>query len=137
MRSQMTRAAVFVAVAAVEAACARSSTPPLTPVAAVTSSLRAVAAAQEQYYSDHRSYTTDLAALRQYPGCVIQPGVTITVHAAGPRGWAASGFHPEFPGRSCVQWVSAPDGVPVPETALQHRRGDFVPGGVVCDASVE
>lgn len=135
-RYQVTRVAVLVALAAAGAGCARSSGAPLTPVGAVTSSLRAVAAAQEQYYSEHRSYTTDLAALRRYPGCVIQPGVTITVHAAGARGWAASGFHPEFPGRSCVQWVSAPDGVPVPETTLEHRRGDALPGGVVCDASV-
>ena len=97
----------------------------------------AVAVAEEKYYADHASYTTDLTALQQYFGCVIQPGVTITVHDAGPRGWAASGFHPGFPDRSCVQWVSAPDGVAVPETALEHRRGDSLPGGVVCDASVK
>jgi hypothetical protein len=131
------RAVVLLASAAVGAACTGSSSPPLPPINAVTSSLRAVATAQEKYYADHRSYTTDVAALRQYPGCPLQPGVTITVHAAGPRGWAASGFHPGFPGRSCVQWVSAPDGVPVPETALEHRRGDSLPGAVVCDAPVE
>jgi hypothetical protein len=117
--------------------CASPSTPPLTPVGAVTSSLRAVAAAQEKHYTDHGTYSSDLQALRRYPGCVIQPQVRITFHEASKRGWAASGFHPMFPERSCVQWVSRPDGVPVPQTLLEKRRADEKPGGVVCDASVQ
>jgi hypothetical protein len=118
-------------------ACASPPTPPLTPVGAVTSSLRAVAAAQEKYYTDHGTYSTDLQALQRYPGCVIQPRVTITFHEASTRGWAASGFHPAFPDRSCVQWVSRPDGVPVPHTLLEKRPADEKPGGVLCDAPMQ
>ena len=137
MRHELTYVVLLGALTFLSGGCAHSSTPSFTPAGAVTTSLRAVAVAEEKYYADHASYTTDLTALQQYFGCVIQPGVTITVHDAGPRGWAASGFHPGFPDRSCVQWVSAPDGVAVPETALEHRRGDSLPGGVVCDASVK
>jgi len=118
-------------------ACTAAPLQPLTPVGAVTSSLRAVAAAQERYYTDHGTYSADLKALERYPGCVIQPRVTITFHEAGTRGWAASGFHPAFPDRSCVQWVSRPDSVPVPRTLLEQRRADEKPGGVVCDAPVQ
>jgi hypothetical protein len=118
-------------------ACASPPAPALTPVGAVTSSLRAVAAAQEKHYTDHGTYSTNLEALRRYPGCVIQPGVTITFHEGSTRGWAGSGFHRGFPDRSCVQWVSRPDGVPVPLTLLEQRRADEVPGGVVCDAPLQ
>jgi hypothetical protein len=118
---------------ALVAGCVRSPEPPLTPVGAVTTSLRAVASAQGKYYTEHGTYTTDLGALRRYPGCRIQPDVTITIHAANADGWAASGFHPGFANRSCVQWFSRPGAVPVPVTALERRRGDSLPGGVVCD----
>ena len=136
MNSEGSVATLCLVLTSLAAACAPSSGPTLTPVGAVTSSLRAVAAAQEKHYSDHGSYSTDLAALRRYPGCVIQPGVTITIHEGGAWGWAASGFHPGFPDRSCVQWVSRPGGVPVPLTTFEKRRGDALPGGVVCDPTV-
>ena len=115
------------------AACARGA-PPLTPVEAVTSSLRAVASAQEAHYADHRTYTTDLDVLRTYPGCRIHSNVTITIHSGTAEGWAASGFHARFADRSCVQWVSRPGAVPVPRTLRDSLGGDARPGGVVCDA---
>jgi hypothetical protein len=115
------------------AGCARSPEPRLSPVAAVTSSLHAVATAEEKYYTEHGTYTTEVGALRRYPGCSVQPGVTITIHEANADGWAASGFHPGFASRSCVQWFSLPGAVAVPVTALERLRGDSIPGGVVCD----
>jgi hypothetical protein len=133
VESEGRRAALLLAWASLVPGCVRASAPTLTPVEAVTSSLRAVAAAQHKHYSEHGSYSTDLATLRRYPGCVIQSGVRITIQEGSPRGWAASGFHPDFPDRSCVQWVSRPGGVPVPITAREKRRGDALPGGVVCD----
>ena len=130
----MTRTGTVILGTLVGAACARGA-PPLTPVEAVTSSLRAVASAQEAYYADHGTYTADLDALRRYPGCHIQLDVTITIHEGTSRGWAASGFHPQFPERSCVQWVSRPGGASVPLTRRESRRGDALPGGVVCDSA--
>jgi len=59
------------------------------------------------------------------------------MHEAGESGWSASGFHPRFPNRSCVLWVSRPDGVPVPHTQLEKRGADENPGGVVCDAPTQ
>jgi hypothetical protein len=107
---------------------------PVRPIEAVRSSLHAIASAEERYYSDHGTYTTDVAALLEYPGCDIKPAVSITIHTASADGWAASGTHPGFPGRSCVQWVSRPGAIPVPVTRQDGRRGDELPGGVVCDA---
>jgi len=115
-------------------ACARAA-PPLTPVDAVTSSLRAVATAQEAFFQDHHTYTTDLDALLRYPGCRVHRGVRITIHEAAADGWAASGSHRNAPDRSCVQWVSRPGGVAVPVTRREGRRADALPGGVVCDST--
>jgi hypothetical protein len=106
----------------------------LTPVAAITSSLHAIASAQERYYADHGTYSIDIEALQQYPGCTIRPGVTITIHTASAQGWAASGTHPGFPDRSCVQMYSEQGAIPVPLTHRDARRADEQPGGVVCDA---
>jgi len=107
---------------------------PLTPIEAIRTSLHAVASAQERYYADHGTYSTDLDALQQYPGCNIRPSVTITIHTASAQGWAASGTHPGFPDRSCVQMYSEKGTIPVPLTHRDARRADEHPGGVVCDA---
>ena len=119
--------------------CARAGRQPpisqeLRPVDAVRSSLRAIASAEERYFADHGTYTTDVSALLEYPGCDVRQDVTITIHTATEQGWAASGTHPGFPDRSCVQWVSRPGAIPVPVTRQDGRRGDERPGGVVCDA---
>ncbi len=130
----MTRSRLAMTTALLAAACAGAAPPPPAPIGAVRTSLRAVASAQERYWRDHGTYATGVAELMRYPGCRVQPGVTITIHAATAKGWAASGTHPGLADRSCVQWVSEPGGVPVPITQHDGRRGDEEPGGVVCDA---
>jgi hypothetical protein len=96
--------------------------------------LHAIATAEEKYFRDHGTYTQDVATLRRYPDCTIQPGVEVTVHDASAHGWAASGTHAGFPARSCVQWYAKPGQIPVPVTRRDRRRADEVPGGVVCDS---
>ena len=53
--------------------------------ATLLTDLRNLATAQEIYYREHVTYTTDLAALRISPS----PKSQITISAADARGWAA------------------------------------------------
>jgi hypothetical protein len=105
--------------------------PPLTQM---RSALRAIASAQELYYEAHNTYTTHVDTLRQMPACAYSAQVTVIVLAASTLGWAAKSVHPVLPGRSCVQWVASPGQIEVPLTDHDHRRGDALPGGVVCDS---
>jgi hypothetical protein len=107
------------------------------PIALVRTSLRAVATAQETYWTEHGTYTTDLSVLRQVmegiESCEIQEGVTVRIAEASENGWAAEANHPEYPGRSCVQWYAKPGAVEPIATAREGKRGDESPGRVICD----
>ncbi len=104
------------------------------PIYLVRSSLRAVASAQHAHWQKHNTYTTDLEVLKQYPGCEIKDGVTVRVVDGSEDGFAMEATHPEFPGRSCVQWYGREGLVTVVATAREGKRGDDKPGMVVCDA---
>jgi hypothetical protein len=107
------------------------------PIALVRTSLRAVARAQETYWVEHQTYTTDLSVLRQVmegiESCEIKEGVTVRVAQASEDGWAMEATHPDYPGRSCVQWYAKPGAVEPIATAREGKRGDESPGRVVCD----
>jgi hypothetical protein len=107
------------------------------PIALVRSSLRAVATAQEAYWEEHGTYTTDLSLLGQVmdriESCEIQEGVTVRVAQASENGWAMEATHPDYPERSCVQWLGRPGAVEPIATAREGVRGDESPGRVVCD----
>jgi hypothetical protein len=123
------------AAAAATTATAAESQP--EPIALARSSLRAVATAQEAYWEDHGTYTTDLAVLKEVmeglESCQIQEGVTVRIAEASENGWAMEATHPDYPGRSCVQWYGRPGAVGPIATAREGVRGDESPGRVVCD----
>lgn len=122
------------------AGCTRSrsvdvSPTPEDPREAIASSLEALMRAELEYSLDHHTFTADLQTLRAYPHFRIEPGVQVTIHQAGPLGWAASGSHPRFPERDCVQWWAPQGGIVVPLTRRDRRRGDEQQmGRAVCDA---
>ncbi len=58
-------------------------------LANVKSDLHHLASAQEAYFQEHSTYTTDLAALTAR----VSPGVQLTVVTGGPSGWAATAVH--------------------------------------------
>lgn len=63
-------------------------------LAALKSDLRNLATAQEAYFYNNSTYTTDLTALQLTPS----PGVTFTFGTVSGLGWAASVTHPQaFP----------------------------------------
>jgi type II secretory pathway pseudopilin PulG len=92
--------------------------------------LRALVTAQESYYSQHGTYTTDLAALRLFtPG--VRDSIWIRVIHAGGRSWTADGAHRALKGKSCVIRIGVLEDFPsLPQTAATGlppaREGDPV-----------
>jgi prepilin-type N-terminal cleavage/methylation domain-containing protein len=63
-------------------------------LAAIKSDLRNLATAEEAYFYQTGTYTSNLSALNMTPS----PGVTFTFATVNGGGWAASGTHPQaFP----------------------------------------
>jgi hypothetical protein len=94
--------------------------------------LRNLVTAQESYYADHGTYTTDLAALRLLPA-IRQDSVWIRVVHAGGRSWTADAGQRGVMGRSCVIYIGRLQDFPsVPQTAQQQHQPaeEAVP---VCD----
>lgn len=60
-------------------------------LASLKSDLRNLATAQEAYFYQHTTYTSNLAALNLQPS----PGVTFTFGVANGAGWSAKVTHPQ------------------------------------------
>ena len=66
-------------------------------VAAMKSDLKNLITAEESYFADKTTYTTNL-------GTAFSPttGVTVTINAADGAGWKASATHTGVPGKTCT-----------------------------------
>jgi type II secretory pathway pseudopilin PulG len=87
------------------------------PLEQVRVRLRALVTAQEAYYADHGTYTTDLAALR-----LLEPAtrhsIWLRVIHAGGRSWTADAGHRALRGKSCVIYIGLLGDLPsIPQTA--------------------
>ena len=88
--------------------------------------LRRLVVAEEAFFAENGVYTQDLARVGFAPG----GGTGIRFLWLSRDGWAASGTHPEMPGRDCVIYVGR--GHEAPTTLKYVRSGrEGVP---VCDA---
>jgi hypothetical protein len=106
------------------------SVAPMNPLDQVRARLRALVTAQEAYYAQRGTYTTDLAALRLFtPG--VRDSLWIRVIHAGGRSWTADGAHRALKGKSCVIRIGFLEDFPsLPQTAESGlppaREGDPV-----------
>lgn len=83
--------------------------------------LRELMMAEEWYYNETNSYTTDLPKLQlpRRTGDVVVLRITF----AGPAGWSAEATHPTLPGKSCVTYAGPPNLLPhIPETLVDHTQ---------------
>ena len=87
--------------------------------------LRRLVVAQETYYAENGVYTEDLARLGVKP----ESGTQMRFLWLTRTGWAASGTHPDVPGRDCVIYVGRDHG---PPTTLHDVRSGRE-GTPVCD----
>lgn len=86
-------------------------------IAELKSALRNMVVAQERYWAEHGTYTTDLSALGLYPAPAgARPAALPQVIFAGGRGWSGIAVHRSL-NRSCVIFVGSPDELPfIPRT---------------------
>lgn len=80
--------------------------------AALRSDLRNLATAQEAYYYENNTYTTNLAALN----ITMSSGVTVTFGAANAAGWSARVTHPLAWPIQCAMFIGGVPPLP-PATA--------------------
>ncbi len=66
--------------------------------AALKTDLRNLATAQESYFYDTGTYSTDLAALK----VVLSPSVTLSIGAADVSGWSATATRPQADPNTCA-----------------------------------
>lgn len=69
---------------------------------AMQEDLRAIAIAQENYYAENRTYTSNIAQLT----VDLSNGVTATINASAV-GWTAQTTHPLAEGRMCALFVGS------------------------------
>lgn len=102
-------------------------------IADMKAGLRDLVAAEEKYFSDHGTYTTDGSALGIYPA---KPDhATVQVIFAGSRGWTGMATDHAVKGKSCVVYVGIekelPGGVPKTMEAGLAAQAEAIP---LCDA---
>ena len=120
--------AVFSMVLGVRSASAQASASP------VQQRMRQLMMAEEQYYSDHGTYTTDLSALGLMSKLDRQsPQVWLRVFHAGGGGWIADAQGSNGMSGSCVVFVGSIGDFPsVPSTTGQHLKPSEE-GVITCD----
>lgn len=75
-------------------------------LASVVSDLKVLSIKEELYHKTNDKYTSNLTKLHDY---TTSPGVTVTINAATPLGWAATATHPALPGRQCGIFMGSTD----------------------------
>ena len=95
--------------------------------AEVRRTLRELVAAEEGFFAENGSYTSDLSNIRIKPDTAIR----IRFLWLSRDGWAASGTHADLPGRNCVIFVGQRKRRP---TTLKYGRLGRL-GTPVCDES--
>jgi hypothetical protein len=109
------------------------------PSAALKSQLRNLVVAQESYYADHGTYTTDVSALglyqRRSPGAPMTAADSIWVQVvqAGGRSWWGRASHRAFQGKSCVIYVGVMEDFPAPPATDGSKVKAQNEGEPVCD----
>jgi hypothetical protein len=133
-----------------QATGAAAGAPPNAPVNAAAEEalkqmrdrLRALLAAQELYYSDNGTYTTNMLVLGRHDP-VLSPAnaikrrdsVSVQVIFAGGRGWTGVASHWGLRGRSCVVYVGYPEELPKLPITRADRRTPTEEGVPTCDAA--
>ena len=110
------------------------------PSGTLKSQLRNLVVAQESYYADHGTYTTDVSALGLYkrrpPGAPMTAAdsVWVQVVQAGGRSWWGRASHRAFSGKSCVIYVGVTEDFPAPPATDGQQVKAQNEGEPICDA---
>jgi hypothetical protein len=117
------------------AAASRDSLTSEEALIAVRGRLLLLVEAQEAYFADHGSYTTDLSALQMAPTGKARPRVVLNITHANRRAWRATGLHVGYPAKSCVIFGGRVEDFPIAATKAEGRRPTVTQKGEpICDA---
>ena len=94
-------------------------------LASVRRGLRRLVMAEEAYYAENGVYTEDVSRIGYQP----EAGTEVRFLWLTREGWAASGTHPDLPGRDCVIFVGRAHGPPTTMKDVRPGRE----GTPVCD----
>ena len=84
-------------------------------LASVKSDLKNVSTAEESFFYEHRTYSTDIDSLK----AVASPGVILTIVTATANGWAATAYHPLSWPHTCALFYGS-----VPAVAPATQEGE-------------
>jgi hypothetical protein len=109
----------------------------------MTNKLRNVLAAQEGYYSENGTYTTNMTVLGRFDSGLApakmnttrRDSVSVQVIFAGGRGWTGIASHWGLRGRSCVVYVGLAEELPKLPITRADRRTPTEEGVPICDAA--
>lgn len=107
---------------------------PDSALGAMKQRLRHLVAAQEGYWLNHGTFTTDVSVLDMHvTGLARRDLAAVAVIFAGGRGWSAIATHGSLPERSCVVFVGETDHLPRVPATLHAKKKAEQPGVPVCD----
>ena len=119
--------------AVVSAASPSGTADPQQTLGRMRAGLRSLVVAQERYYSQHGTYTTDARELGVLSTSTTD-SMRVQVIFAGGRGWTGVATHRALRGRSCVIYVGLPEELPrLPATMGSHLTA-AEEGTPTCDA---
>lgn len=100
--------------------------------------LRNLTTAQEAYYADHWTYTTDVAALgilKDLTGRFAADSVHVRIFSANGAGWTGEATHRGARGKSCVIYIGDVPMLPKVPVTRADRTAPADEGEVACDRS--
>ena len=96
--------------------------------------LRSLVTAQETYWADHGTYTTDVSALGIYkPRGAATDSVWIQVIQAGGRSWWGRAIHRAQQGKSCIIYIGQMDDFTAPPATDAAKARAQNEGQPICD----
>ncbi|HEV8264684.1 MAG TPA: hypothetical protein VGQ06_07020 [Gemmatimonadales bacterium] len=103
-------------------------------IAAMKSALRNLVVAQENYFADHGTYTTDVSALGVYSRAKYRAdSIWIQVIHGGGRSWSGRAIHGAQRAKSCAIYVGYVSDFPSPPVTDADSLPARNEGEPVCD----
>jgi len=112
---------------------AHSASAQTTRTAALQKALRNLVTAQERYFVDYGTYTTDVAALGMFNRWPASDSIWVQVINAGGRSWNGRAIHAAARDKSCVIYVGYKTDLPSAPVTDRDSVPATTEGLPVCD----
>jgi len=124
---------VLVALLVAASSASAQQAPSASHAAALKSALRNLVVAQENYFMNHGTYTTDVAALGLFWRGAPRDSIFLQVVNAGGRSWNGRAVHQGARDKSCVIYVGYKNDLPSSPVTEADSVAAKNEGEPVCD----